>query len=147
MAYEFEPFLSDLAAPWAEAAPSSGASVDPAELDTVVVPAHEEGFKDTFLGENRWYQIRIHSSMLPKIKHIAAYQVAPISAITHVAPVERIAPWKDGPKYVLEFSEAAMPIGPIKLVPKPNGIIKAPQAPRYTSYSRLKSAQNLDQAF
>ncbi len=35
----------------------------PDELDTIVVPAREEGFKETFLGENCWYAIRMSSSM------------------------------------------------------------------------------------
>ena len=33
-----------------------------------MVPAREDGFNETFLAENRWYAIRIHSSMLPKIR-------------------------------------------------------------------------------
>ncbi len=85
--------------------------------------------------------------MIPRIKHIAAYRSAPTSAITHVAPVRDIAIWKEGPKYVLNFSEPAKQIGPLNLVPRPNGTVKAPQAPRYTSYTRLLHATNLDEAF
>lgn len=85
--------------------------------------------------------------METQIKYIAAYQVAPVSAITHVAPVKDIALWKDGPKYVLNFTEPAKEIGPLKLLPKPNGAVKAPQAPRYTTYARLMKAKNLDEAF
>ena len=55
--------------------------------------------------------------------------------------------WKDGPKYVLNFRRPATEIGPIRLVPKPNGAVKAPQAPRYTSYARLTQATNLDGVF
>jgi len=39
--------------------------------------------------------IRISSSMLNRIKYIAAYQVAPISAITHLAEVAKIEKYKD----------------------------------------------------
>jgi hypothetical protein len=148
--YRFEPFLSDVSGEAAignerEAIPVQ--TVDPSNIDTIVVPAQEEGFEETFLGENRWYQIRIHPSMIPKIKFIAAYRVAPESAITHIASVKSIERWKDSAKYVLNFSEPAKPIGPIKLIPKPNGKIKAPQAPRYTSFDRLTKAKNLDEAF
>ena len=149
-AYEFDPFLADLAGPAKETdahAVAGASEVDPSELDTVVVPAQEDGFKETFIDENRWYQIRIHSSMVSRIKHIAAYRTAPISAITHVAAVKDIALWKDGPKYVLNFMEPAKEISSIKLVPKPNGTVKAPQGPRYTSYARLMKATNLDEAF
>jgi len=62
------------------------------DRNTVVVPAQEDGFRRVFLGETCWYSIRIGGGMLPKIKHIAAYQTAPISAITHHAPVGRIEP-------------------------------------------------------
>ncbi|CAN5155375.1 hypothetical protein BH18ACT10_BH18ACT10_15570 [soil metagenome] len=81
------------------------ATVDPSDIDTIVVPAREDGFQETALGESRWYKIRIHSSMIPRIKYLAVYRVAPISAITHVAPVQSIAPWKDTSKYVVNFSE------------------------------------------
>ena len=149
-AYQFEPFLADIA----EAASGTGQAVhagtgqiDPSALDTIVVPAWDEGFQETFIGEDRWYAIRIHASMVPKIKYVAAYQVAPVSAITHVAPVKNIELWKDTSKYVLNFTEPAKAIGPLKLIPKPNGIVKAPQAPRYTTYDRLVKAANLDEAF
>lgn len=68
-------------------------------------------------------------------------------AITHIAEVKSIEHWKDGLKYVLTFSGPAKEIGPIKLVPKPRGSVKAPQGPRYTSYARLMKATNLDEAF
>ena len=41
-------------------------NLDFSDLDTVVIPAQEDGFKEVFLGENRWYKIRISSSMIPK---------------------------------------------------------------------------------
>lgn len=139
--YEFSPFLADVAAVGA----GTAKRIDPSDIDTIVVPAREEGFKETFIGENCWYSIRIHSSMIPRIEYIAAYQVAPVSAITHFAPVTSIEQWKDTNKYKLNFAKPAKRIGPIRLVPK--GRVKAPQAPRYTSLDLLKKAQNLDEAF
>ena len=59
-------------------------------FDTVVVPAQQEGFESTFLGQNCWYAIRIAGGMLDKIKYIAAYQTNPVSAITHYAPVRLV---------------------------------------------------------
>lgn len=143
-AYHFNPFLADLDESEIPAK-KRGISVDPADIDTIVIPAHEEGFEETFIGENRWYQIRIHASMLPKIKYIAAYRVNPESAITHVAQVKDIKRWKNTRKYVLNFTEPAKKIGPIRLVP--HGTVKAPQGPRYTSLQKLKAAKTLDQAF
>jgi len=142
--YQFDPFLADVA-PIPGEAQSSLPPLDPSEIDTIVVPAQDEGFQEVFLGENRWYQIRIHSSMLQKIKHIAVYRVAPISAITHIADVQSIEQWKETNKYAVNFAEPAKEIDPIKLVPK--SAVKAPQAPRYTSLSRLNRAKNLNEAF
>ncbi len=141
-AFSFTPFLQDVVDSGAAA---GGATADIGELDTIVVPAREEGFQDTFLGENRWYAIRMHSSMIPQIKHIAAYRVAPRSAITHTAPVSKIIPWKDTGKYCLEFAEPAREIGPIKLDQPGRG--KAPQAPRYTSMKKLDHAKALGDVF
>lgn len=144
--YRFEPFLEDVAGEIHEpSAAEDLETIDIAELDTVVVAAREDGFHTTFLGENRWYAIRMHASMVPRIKHIAAYQVAPESAITHVAEVSSIEQWRDTNKYVLNFAAPATAIGPIRL--QPHGKIKAPQAPRYSSYARLMAAKTLDDAF
>ena len=115
-------------------------------MDTVVVPAQEEGFLETFIGEDRWHHIRISAAMIPQIKWIASYRVAPVSAITHVAKVSKIEPYKDTGKYELVFEGPAEELkSPINLIPKSN--IKALQAPRYTSHQRLMKAKDLNEAF
>jgi hypothetical protein len=116
-----------------------------AGVDTVVVPAREDGFKKVFLGENRWYAIRMHRSIIPRIKYIAAYQVAPTSAITHWALVKNIEPWRDTGKFVVTFTKPAREIVPIPLVPKSR--VKALQNMRYTSFDRLQKAKTLDEVF
>ena len=65
--YAFETFLEDLDA-GSDAPATGGPTVAPSDVDTIVVPAREEGFQETVLGEDRWYAIRMHSSMIPKIK-------------------------------------------------------------------------------
>lgn len=141
VAYRFEPFLYDVSA----AGLANGKATDPAEIDTIVVPAREEGFQEAFIGEHKWWAIRIHSSMIPKIKYIAAYRVAPISAITHIAPVEKIEPWKDSGKYMVELAGKPTEIKPIRLIRK--GKVKALQNLRYASRAKLLAAKNLDQVF
>jgi len=114
----------------------SGRQVDPSDIDTIVVPARKEGFEITALGEQRWYAVSIHGSLIPKIKYLAVYRVAPVSAITHIAAVQSIEPWESSPgKYVLNFAEPLEPIEPIRLVP--HGKVKAPQSLRYTAHNRL----------
>jgi hypothetical protein len=142
--YQFEPFLAGVSEDLSAAAVGDdpGRTIDVEEVDTIVVPAQSEGFQETFLGENRWHAIRIHGTMRPQIKHIAVYQIRPISAITHVAPVSSIEPWGDSGKFVVNFAEPAEEIGPIKLVSK--GRVKALQNIRYTTLERLQSALTLD---
>jgi hypothetical protein len=145
--FRFKPFLADVQVKGSVPATTDAvqSTLDPSDVDTVVVPARDDGFNEVFIGENRWYKIRMHSSMIPKIKYAAAYRVAPVSAVTHIAPVASIEQWPDTNKYAINFAEPAAPIGPIRLVP--NGKIKALQASRYTSKQRLDQAKTLDEAF
>ena len=92
--------------------------VNPEEWDTIVVPALEEGFNETFLGEDCWYAIRISSSMVARINYIAGYQTAPISAITYYAEVANIEKYKDTNKYIVHFRDKAKKIGLKKRIKK-----------------------------
>ncbi len=112
--------------------------------DTVVVPAQADGFKDVFLGENCWYSIRIGGGKLKDIKYIAAYQTAPVSAVTHYAKVESIEPYGDGGKYKLNFEAPAEKIGPIPYGNAKQGMM---QSSRYTSHEKLFTAKVLDDLF
>ncbi len=134
--YEFDPFLNEVA--------EDTAHFDVSELDTIVVPAREDGFRAVFLGEDAWYAIRINSSMIPKIKYIAAYEVAPVSAITHLATVRSIEQYRDTNKYIVHFAGKAQKI---KRVPLGKVKGKAPQSPRYSSKARIDKAASLDTVF
>lgn len=143
--YRFTPLFQDIVGVGESNEEREQGPVDVAEYDTIVVPAREDGFQETFVGENRWHAIRIHASMIPEIKYIAAYRVAPISAITHWAQVKNIEPWENTGKFVVNFVEPAREIGPIPLVHK--GKVKASQNLRYTTFDRLSKARNLDEVF
>ena len=134
--YDFEPFLNEIV--------EDTEKIEISDIDTIVVPAREDGFKDVFISENCWYAIRLNSSMIPKIKYIAAYQVAPISAITHIAEVKSIEQWKDTNKYILYFSKSPEKI---KNVPLGKSKGKAPQSPRYSSRKRILNSDSLDNVF
>ena len=88
-----------------EAQPINSASTikDTMIKDTIVVAAREEGFQRVFLGGDCWYAIRISGGKLADIKYIAAYQVTPISAVTHVAEIDSIEPYGDKGKYRVNF--------------------------------------------
>lgn len=112
--------------------------------DTIIVPAQRDGFDRVFLGESSWHAIRIAGAMLDKIKYCAAYQAIPISAVTHVAPVKQIEPFGDSGKYRLVFAEPATKIGPI---PFGDAAIGSMQGPRYTTYTKLKTAKKVSELF
>lgn len=118
---------------------------DKHEKNTVIVPAQKEGFERVFLGENSWYAIRISGGMLEKIKYIAAYQTAPISAITYVAMVDRIEPYGEEGKYKLIFTAPAKKLErPIPFGNAPQGFM---QGPRYTNFEKLKDAKEVVDIF
>lgn len=113
-----------------------------AESDTIVVPAKEDGFKEEFIGNNQWYAIRIGAAMKDRIKYIAAYQVAPVSAVTHIAEIKEIKPYKDTGKYIVTFTGPAKEIKPIHL----KDSNRSPQSPVYVKYSRLMESEFIDDA-
>jgi len=117
------------------------------DLDTIVVPANEDGFNEVFLGQDCWYAIRISSSMIDRIKFIAGYQTSPISAITYYSEVSKIKKYKDSGKYIVYFKESAKPIGPIKQKEKGKKKASVPQSPRYTSIGRLLKAKTMSDVF
>ena len=112
------------------------------ELDTIVVPAREDGFEEEFMKNSRWFAIRISGAMIDKIKFIAAYQVAPVSGITHIAEVDRIEKYNETNKYILFFkSGTTQKITKVGLGSKKG---QAPQAPRYSSYKAIMLAKSVD---
>lgn len=112
--------------------------------NTVIVPANDDGFKEVFLGENCWYAIRIGGGKLNEIKYIAAYQTAPISAITHYAEVDSIEAYGDGGKYKLNFKEKATSITPIKLGNAKPGSL---QGPRYANLEEMLKSKTIKELF
>lgn len=98
IAHKFTPFYDDQ-----EIDVDNEETADVDELDTIIVPAMEEGFNQVFLGENCWYAVRISAPMLNRIKYVAAYQVAPVPGVTYYASVDRIEKYKETGKYIIYF--------------------------------------------
>lgn len=115
------------------------------EIDTLVCPAQKKGFKEAFIKKSRWWAVRILSSKADRIKFIAMYQVAPVSAITYLASVtkiEEIKKGKDKGKYML-YLKSKRKIKPIGLKNQPRKM-SGLRGPIYTSKEKLEKAKDLD---
>lgn len=116
------------------------ASTEPIK-DTIVVPAQKEGFERVFIGENAWWAIRIAAKHRDHLKWIAAYQVTPICAVTHIAPIDHLEPYGDEGKFKVVFASPAQPLA--KPIPFGKAQIGAMQGSRYTTREQLLSAQSV----
>jgi hypothetical protein len=76
---------------------------DPSDLDTVVVPAHEDGFKRVFLGENRWWAVRIHPSMVKQLKYAAVYLTATMACVVAYFALLMSAIVRQAPEFAFLF--------------------------------------------
>lgn len=108
--------------------------------DTVVFPAHEEGFREAFLDENKWYYVRVQKDRIPNLKYVAVYVGAPISKITHYAKIasDGFEYDEDERKYIIHFEGQAIELeNPVPL----GGIsAAATRAPKYTTLQKLLTA-------
>lgn len=80
--------------------------------------------------------------MRPQIKYIAGYQVARVSAITHLAPVSTIEPWEGTGNFLVNFAEPAHKLDPVSIVK--SGKVKPLQGPRYAIRQQIENAKTLD---
>lgn len=104
-------------------------------FDTVVFPAHEEGFRNVFLDENKWYYVRIREDRLPSLKYIAIYVSSPVSKITHYAKIKYFEFDENMQKYIIHLDGQAIELeNPVPL----GGISAAStRAPKYTTLRKL----------
>lgn len=113
-------------------------------FDTIVVPARSEGFQDTFINKHCWYAVRISAKHISRLKYIAAYQVAPVAAITHIAEIGEIVPFNDTGKYKINFKGAATAI---TAIPRPDDTEVTMQSSRYALREKLLAAKVLDEVW
>lgn len=118
-----------------------------ADVDTIVCPAREEGFKEVFLKQNRWYAIRMSAAMIPQIKYLAMYETKPFSGIRWIGYVQDIKPYEDSDKFEIILSEKEQLKNPLKLTAdeKKRGI--APRNTRYTKMELIKKAKKFSDLF
>lgn len=124
-----------------KATPKAPVLGDEPVKDTIVVPAQKEGFERVFIGENAWWAIRVAAKHRDHLKWIAAYQVTPICAVTHIAKIDHLEPFGDEGKFKVVFA------GQPELLEKPIPFGKARsgamQGARYTTRDQLLAAQTV----
>jgi hypothetical protein len=113
----------------------------PGGKDVIVVPAQKEGFEAAYMRAHAWWAVRIAQKYRETLKWIAAYQVAPVKAVTHVAPIAAIEPFGDEGKYKIVFAGPPVELqNPVPFGDAPSG---AMQGSRYTSFDKLQSARSI----
>jgi hypothetical protein len=138
--YQYTPFREGIS----EKMPAKTKPRDIADVDTIVCPAREDGFKHAFIDNDAWWAIRISPTIIPQLKYIAMYETQPVSQIRWIGKVKQngIQPYKNTGKYIVNVEDKKK-IGPIKLDKDKKGI--APQSPRYTTYEKIMSAKRISE--
>lgn len=116
-------------------------------FDTIVVPAKPINYKKIFKDKNCWHGVRIAEWRKEKIMHLAIYQTAPVSKVTHYIHIDKIQPWdKDDKKCELIFKGDchALKSG-IELTSKNKKFII--RNSRYTTIEKINKATCLEELF
>lgn len=125
-----------------EIASSSGVGAKkPTGKDVIIVPAKPEGFQSAFLDSQAWWAIRVAKKHRENLKWIAAYQVLPVAAITHLAEIDRFEPYGDEGKFKVVFKGPAEELD--NHIPYGNAISGAMQGPRYCTKEVLEKAETV----
>lgn len=114
-------------------------------FDTVVLPAGEEGFREVFLGERRWYYVRLDKKKLANIRYLALYVKNPVSAVTHYSKVAADGFRLDAEKgkYLIQLEGE-----PVKLehsVGLGDTVPMGTRSPKYTTLEKLKTVRYYNQ--
>ncbi len=105
----------------------------------MITPARADGHREAFLKKKAWWAVRIASSIIPKLKYLAMYEVAPISKIRWVGKIQSIKPYEDTGKYIIYLSK----IWKIEPIEMGNSNL-APQGSKYTTFELLENAKTLE---
>jgi len=108
--------------------------------DTMVCPSDCYGL-DTFIGEKKWYYIRMNEERIPNIKYIALYLGSPVSKITHYGKVKRFEPimYNGNKRYIVYLEDRIIELK--NPIPLGNSNPLSTRSPKYTTLEKLKSAK------
>lgn len=120
---------------------TQGLPAEMAKAEVIVVPAQPEGFERAYLGSNAWWAVRIAAKHRNNLRWIAAYQVSPIAAVTHIAEIDRIEPFGDEGKFKILFKGPAEELE--NAIPYGNAPPGSMQGLRYCSKAKFDAAKSV----
>ena len=89
--------------------------------------------------------MRIREDKIPKLKYVAIYRAAPVSAITHWAEIDRIEQYEDTNKKIIYFKNEGVKLEvSVKLG---NSDANSMRSPRYTTKEKLLGASEVRNLF
>lgn len=112
------------------------------DFDTFVGPCKDDGFETAFVKESAWWAVRIGEVNIPKLRYVALYEVAPVSAIRAYAKITTIEPYPEAPgKYIIHHD------GDIHYLKHPIVMGENPElslyGPRYYKLADMLSSKTL----
>ncbi|MGG3726023.1 hypothetical protein ABET23_03610 [Bacillus wiedmannii] len=113
----------------------------PLSADTLIAAGHVDGFNEVFLNNHEWYEVRMASWRLQHLKYLGIYVSAPVSKVTHYAPIESFQVLKNK-KYKFKLGEPIRLEQPIEL--SEYDLVGVRQT-LYTTLKHLKKSKHLYQ--
>jgi hypothetical protein len=83
--------------------------------DMIIVVANQIRFRRQVIEQRMWYPIRLDDDRLGTLRLIAIYNTSPVCAITHLARILSIKPYRNSGKYQINFAEPFQLMSPIRL--------------------------------
>jgi len=83
--------------------------------DLIVVVANQIRFRRQVIEQRMWYPIRLDDNRLGTLRLIAIYNTSPVCAITHLARILSIKPYRNSGKYQINFVEPFQLMKPVRL--------------------------------
>jgi len=81
----------------------------------IIVVANRVRFRLQVIEKRSWYPIRLDDNRLYALKWIAPYSISPVLAITHLAKILSISPYRNSCKYQINFMEPLKLINSVRL--------------------------------
>lgn len=121
-------------------------NITSSEYNLVTFPAHSSNFKTVFLGQKKWYEVRIAEDRIPNLKYIALYVGSPISGITHYGKIDKIIDsGNNNNKKIIFLDGDPISIGHTVVLGNTNATSMRP--PRYTTLEKLLDAKYVKDLF